>query len=206
MRMQKDCVILVADLDTENALKGVLSRPESLGCRSFSFEIQRHPRRDPGVRLEAASFLRLFVKTHSRAVAVLDRHGSGADQKLAVKIEQEVEEALAADWRQNAIAVVIDPELESWVWSDSPEVDQKLGWDGQSPSLRKWLLDQNLWQATDLKPRDPKLAFDRSLRQVKKAKSAYIFEALGKSVSTKRCNDRAFVKLRERLAEWFPLV
>jgi hypothetical protein len=204
--MLRDCVILVADLDTENAIKGLLTRPESLGCRRFDFEIYRHPRRDPGVRLESASFLRTFINSHERAIAIFDRHGSGADQLTSDQIEQDLETSLAVDWRQNAVAVVIDPELETWVWSDSPEVDRKLGWGGQSPSLREWLLNMSLWQAGDAKPADPKLAYERALVHMKKAKSAFIFEALGKSVSTRRCSDRAFLKLRETLAKWFPRV
>jgi hypothetical protein len=202
--MPRDCVILVADLDTENALKGLLSRPGSLGCRRFDFELYRHPRRDPGVRLESASFLRAFSNSHSRAIAILDRHGSGADLMAAEQIEVELEAQLKTDWQTNAVAIVIDPELESWVWSDSPEVDQQLGWGGQSPTLGDWLLTQGLVHALNAKPKDPRTAFERALRQMRKPKSAFIFESLGKSVSTRRCSDRAFVKLRDTLALWFP--
>jgi hypothetical protein len=202
--MPTDCVILVADLDTENAIKGVLARPQSIGCRKFSFEIYRHPRRDPGVRLESRMFLRTFCGSCDHSVVIFDKHGSGADQLPPAQIERQIETDLATDWNQNCAAVVIDPELECWVWSDSPEVDINIGWSGRTPTLRQWLLAEKLWLADDIKPKDPKLAFERALFRANKAKSAVIFEALGRSVSTKRCGDRAFLKLRGTLCRWFP--
>jgi hypothetical protein len=137
--MPKDCVILVADLDTENAIKGLLARPQAIGCRSITFDIFRHPRRDPGVRLESASFFKSLIASYDRAIAILDRHGSGCDDQLAQIIEQEIENLMPVEWRGNAVAIVIDPELESWVWSDSPEVEKILGWQGRQPNLREWL-------------------------------------------------------------------
>ena len=202
--MTKDCVILLADLDTENVIKGLLTRPSALGCRSFSFDVFRHSRRDPGVRLESADFLRAFASDYGYAVVILDRHGSGADAIPPERIEQDIEDALQATWPRRAVAIVIDPELEVWVWSDSPEVDVDLGWQGRTPSLRQWLASENLWQTEMAKPADPKRAYQQALLHVRKARSASIFESLAGKVSTKRCTDRAFLKLRRTLSTWFP--
>ena len=138
--MSKDCIILVADLDAENAIRGLLDRPLAIACRNFSFDLFRHPRRDPGVRLESGEFLRSFGTSYERAVLILDRHGSGADIEASQVIERGIEDALPVYWRERTVAVVIDPELESWVWSDSPEVDNMLGWHGRTPPLREWLV------------------------------------------------------------------
>jgi hypothetical protein len=44
----KDLIVLVADLDTENILLGLLPRIERVcGTRAFSFDIRRHINRDP---------------------------------------------------------------------------------------------------------------------------------------------------------------
>ena len=103
--MPKDCIILVADLDAENAIRGLLTRPIALNCRSFTFDLFRHPRRDPGVRLESGEFLRPFATAYDRAVVILDRHGSGAEAKGAEEIEREIEIAVPGDWRGRAISI-----------------------------------------------------------------------------------------------------
>lgn len=121
--MPKDCVILVADADTEQAVQGLLSRPMSLGCRSFQYDVYRHIGRDPGVRLEAADFLRSFAGAYANAMVILDKHGSGAEQFDRATIEVQIEAGLQATWQNRAVAVVIAPKVEAWVWSDSPQVE-----------------------------------------------------------------------------------
>ena len=44
----KDLIILVADLDMENAVKGLLSNPRRLGIEKPSYRIVRYPGRDSG--------------------------------------------------------------------------------------------------------------------------------------------------------------
>jgi hypothetical protein len=201
--MPKDCVILVADLDTENAIEGLLGRPEAIGCRRFSFDLFRHPQRDPGVRLESGALLPSAL-SYEHALLILDRHGSGADLKPPDEIERDILSTLSVGWRERAVAIVIDPELEAWVRSDSPEVDNALGWKGRSPSLREWVVNSGFSRSATAKPADPKSAFEQALRQVGKARSASIFQRLGQTVSTRRCTDRAFAKLTETLRQWFP--
>ena len=51
-----------------------------------------------------------------------------------------MEERLAANgWNDRAKAIVVDPELESWVWADSRVVEDVLGWPGHAEDLRSWL-------------------------------------------------------------------
>lgn len=131
----------------------------------------------------------------------------GADrmQDTRETIEQRVEQRLGSSgWNKRARAIVLDPEFECWVWSDSPEVDHCLGWSSRQPDLRTWLKEQDLWPADALKPQDPKKAFLRALREVGKSRSSTIFETLGQRVSLARCSDPAFNKLRETLQDWFP--
>jgi hypothetical protein len=202
--MPKDCIILVADLDAENAIKGLLTRPAAMDCRTFSFDLFRHPRRDPGVRLESGAFISPFRTSYDHAILILDRHGSGADPKDPEDIERDIENALPMDWRERTVAIVIDPEVEAWVWSDSPEVDRILGWQSRTRTLREWLVNNNLLSSATAKPADPKAAYERALFEVGKTRSASIFMTLGQTVSTRRCSDRAFVKLRTTLRTWFP--
>jgi hypothetical protein len=98
---------------------------------------------------------------------------------------------------------VIDPELEVWVWSQSPEVDRALGWSQRQPDLRTWLQSQDLLLERGQKPVDPKRAMHEALRCVRKPPSAAIFSQLAQNVSTQRCRDSAFLKLRSTLRTWF---
>jgi len=203
----KQLVVLVADLDAENAVQGILSRCEALGIHRLSsadVDIHRHVQRDSGCCAEAHQFLRPFAQTHRFALVVFDRHGSGRGDCSAEDIEAEVEHRLStAGWVDRCAVVVPDPELETWVWSDSPNVDAELGWAGQQPSLRQWLVSQRAIQAEHEKPVDPKTAMFMALRQQRKPLSPRLFRRLAERVSLQRCQDRAFLKLRNSLVHWF---
>ena len=205
----KDIVLLVADLDAENALRGIVQRWQSLGIRPLvegrQLDILRHPQRDPGCRCNAEGFLEGFVRTHRHALIVFDHAGCGWDDRAATDVEVEVEDRLSrAGWKDRCAAIVIDPELEAWVWSDSPHVAAELGWTGRHPPLREWL-ETNRWIAGGaVKPNDPKTAMLRAMREANKPPSPRIFSKLAETVSLIRCQDRAFLKLKTTPRAWFP--
>lgn len=200
----KDLVVLVADRNIEAGIRGLLSRPNALGIRRVEFEIFTHPRRDPGCYQGAHDFLRPLYGQYHRALVIFDRAWEGAPYQAPEALEAAVRErlriAVAADWADD---VVIDPELEAWVWSDSPHVDQYLAWQGRIPSLRNWLRAQGLWPEGATKPGDPKRALESALWEVRVPRSSSIYEKLARSVSVERCSDQAFYRLRERLRAWF---
>ncbi|HEY2289968.1 MAG TPA: hypothetical protein VGM86_04625 [Thermoanaerobaculia bacterium] len=120
-------------------------------------------------------------------------------------LESQLEERLAqSGWEDRAAAVVISPELENWVWSDSPHVERVLGWERGSAPLRGWLQEKGLLEAGVAKPARPKEAVELALWTVRKPRSSAIYFELAQNVSTDRCTDPAFLKLRRCLCEWFP--
>ena len=203
-RRAKDLVVLVADADMEAALRGLLSRPEALGVRPLKYDVFRHPGRDPGCRAEAHVFLRQFRDQYDHALVVFDHHGSGREPADPTTLQEDLVRRLSADWQDRAAALVITPELEIWVWSDSPQVDQSLGWSGRMPNLRSWLVEQGLWDEGNAKPNDPKRALAEALHEVRKPRSPSIFDALARTVSVNRCRDAAFLLLRSLLRAWVP--
>jgi hypothetical protein len=205
----KDLVLLVADLDAENALRGILQRWQSLGIRQLiegrQLDILRHPQRDPGCRCNGEGFLAGFIRTHSHALIVFDHSGCGWDDRAATDVEVDVEDRLSqAGWKDRCAAIVIDPELEAWVWSESPNVDEELGWTGRHPSLREWLKTKQLVADGAVKPRDPKAALLQAMREANKPPSPRVFSKLAETVSLSRCQDRAFLKLKTTVRAWFP--
>ncbi len=204
MAAMLDLVALVPDKDMEFALSGLLPRHDALGIRPVSCEIIVHWEHDPGCRLHCREMLQAKVRTHAHALVMFDRHGCGGDATPCDVLEREVEGRLAASgWQGRAGVVVIDPELETWVWSQSPHVARVLGWEGRVPSLADWLRARGYLAPGAVKPRDPKQAMEEALRVVRKPRSSALYRDLAECVSLARCTDRAFLRLKDVLSGWF---
>ncbi len=200
----KDLIFLVADKDMEYAMKGLLSRCNSLGIRTIDADIRRHPHKDSGCRTGGAEFLSTFQHLYTHAILMFDLEGSGSDLYNPEEIEQELEKILQPKWGEQGAVVVIAPELEIWIWSDSPHVDRILDWNGRIPDLRSWIVSQD-YQMTKGKPSRPKEALEAALKEVRKPRTSVIYQSLAESISLNRCNDRAFIRLKEILKRWFSI-
>lgn len=199
---KKDLVLLVPDKNMEASLKSLLSRCAALGAREVTFDPFVHPERDPGCLLKSHQFLRSFTGQYDHALVMLDREGCGQEGSSRVDLEAQVEVQLhESGWEGRAAAVVIDPELEVWVWSDSPHVGPGLGLEKSS---KDWLQDEGFLQPGQIKPVQPKEAVERALRSARRPRSSAIYLDLARRVSTSRCSDSAFLKLRNTLRVWFP--
>jgi hypothetical protein len=200
----RDLVVLIADKNIEGALRGLLSRPRSLGLREISCDLYVHPERDPGCLLRGHHFLKPFAHKYAHALVIFDREGSGREAERAF-LESEVEDRLSSSgWDDRAAAVVIDPELEVWVWNESPHVESALGWSGDM-SLKDWLTQKGWLREGETKPAQPKTAVEEALRLARRPRSSALYQELARRVSTDRCIDAAFLKLRRTLAGWFSL-
>ena len=200
-----DLVVLVPDRNIEYAVRGILSRRESLGIRAITVELHSHPEHDPGCFAKGPEFLLFAVKKTAHALVVFDHHGSGQDYTMdRAAMEVDVEQRLsAAGWEGRCAVVVIAPELEKWVWSASPHVDAALGWTGRTPRLRAWLQEHGHWAANEAKPSRPKDAVLAAIRAVGKSRTSRLYADLAGKVGFNQCTDEAFVKLRQVLHGWF---
>ena len=202
---QNDLVVLVSNKNMEATIGGLISRPQALGIRAIRAQVYVHPQRDPGCLNWGSDFLRPMIRQYIHALVMFDREGCGQEGKTREALEQMVMTQLATSgWENRAATVVLDPELEVWVWSDSPEVDRCLGWQSHRPALRTWLQSEELWPQEVVKPPDPKEAMQRVLRQVRKPRSSAIYGQLAQQVSFRRCTDRSFEKFGDVLRNWFP--
>lgn len=204
----KNLVLLVPDKNIEHTIKGVLTRHQALGIRQLvyqrDFDCFVHPEHDPGCLRTSESFLRPFANQYEHALVLFDREGCGKDQLPREIIEQEVETRLSqSGWDGRANVIVLDPEIEIWVWSDSPHVNKVLGWEGKQPDLRTWLANQSFLAPGQLKPERPKEAMETALRQSGKSRSSALYFQLAEKVSLNRCVDPAFLKLKNTLQQWF---
>ena len=198
-----DLVVLVADADAEWTVRTLLkTRRTGLGIRSVHVKVVRHPQRDAGVYLHCHEFLRQYLGKADYALVMLDREGSGRESMSAEEIEMDIENRLVQNgWSpENVAAVVLDPELETWVWSSSLHVAEVIGLEHRELQT---ILEQTPTNALD-KPKRPKEVLQKALRQSKRPFSARIFQELAERVSLRRCQDRAFGKFRSTLQRWFP--
>ena len=198
-------IVLAADKHIAASLEVLIGqRRADLGIRPISFDVRRHPESDPGCRTKAVEFLRPLVNQYRRALVVFDHQGCGSKAPRE-KIQQEVEFALERNgWQGRSKAIVIAPELVSWVWSPTGDVAYALGWGRDFDPLRAWLEDTGLWPGHQSKPTDPKEATRQALRRSRKVLSSALFKALAASVRFDRCHDPAFYELQTILQTWFP--
>lgn len=202
--VRKDLFVLAADLGIANAIGSLLGRPQSLGIGKPSFDIERHPGRDSGCRTGADNHLRPFRDRYRYALVVFDRHGCNSDLPRA-KIQQEVELRLEqGGWQERSKAIVIDPEIETWVWNASPHTADVLGWNGDYPKLQGWLETQGCWRQGCPKPPEPKKAMTMAVRQTRVRRSPRLFSCLAAKASPRHCTDPAFDEFRATLRSWFP--
>jgi hypothetical protein len=211
----RDLFVIVADLDAENGFKALLQRHHhSLGIGPIDFDpsqdILRFNGRDSGCCGEAVELVRAALRTHKHVLLVFDRDGSGREGQTRTEIEADIEKRFDNNgWSRTARVIVVDPELEAWVWSDSAHVAGELGW-GNMHELHEFLLE-NDWlsdahaDGVPAKPRHPKEAMEAALREKRVAISSKRFGELGQKVGRlSHCVDAAFQKLIATLKEWFP--
>ncbi len=198
----KDMVALVADNTMKITLQQLLDRKESFGIRHINTDIYAHPNRDPGLLNEAGNFLNSFVDSYKYALVMFDREGCGQEKKSVQKLESIVQKQLnETGWENRSCVVVIEPELEVWVWTDSPHVSSVLG--VTYKSLKKLLSDNAI--TSNYKPLNPKELMEEILFRSRIPRSSSLYAKLAKNVSLKNCSDPAFCRLSKYLTSWFGL-
>jgi hypothetical protein len=107
---------------------------------------------------------------------------------------------------ERGLALVVSPEADLWLWSDSLHSATALGWESWD-TLRPALEGNGWLQAGELKPARPKEAAEWALRNGRrrgKPPSASIFHEVSSKVSVDRCQEPAFLKFLAQLRAWFP--
>jgi hypothetical protein len=200
----KPLIILTADKDAQFAIRELVRRHADLGIRSVEVDIYAHPQHDGGVFKRAHEFLRAFLKWQ-RALVVLDHDGSGHEEEPREAVEEAIEQRLASNgWADRSRAVVIHPELESWVWDGSYQVNRVLGWPDVR-GLRRWIDERKFAPGDDGKPRQPKDALLAALAYRRIQRSSGLYRDLARDFTFRECRDPAFRKLIHTLQFWFPI-
>ena len=89
-----DLVIVVAGKDDESAIKGILTRQDSLAIRAIDTKILIHPGRDSGCLKGGHDLLRPLSRLYAHGLIVLDRDGCGREARTREQLETEIEDHL----------------------------------------------------------------------------------------------------------------
>jgi hypothetical protein len=212
----KELIIVVPDLPIQETVKALLTkRYRTLGIKELKekedFVIEKPLNNDSGCRIAVENGLQELQNKFAHVLVIFDKYGCGWETIPSSEIEETLEKSLIRNgWEKNQIAiVVIEPEIEIWVWGDWKKLETILGWeaDRQGVELKNWLVNENLLKPEAKKPDNPEEALERVLtkirrRKVKKLESA-TFGELAEKINFKDCEDRAFNKLREVVYKWF---
>lgn len=205
----RELIILVADGTMAAVVRAFFGRPfhYALECAPFDFdpatEIFNNPlEKDGGVHLRCHEILRPYLKTHRRALVIIDQQ-FGAERP-ADEVRGEMEQRLNANgWEGRAAAVVIHPELEVLLWQDNPHIERALRHTG--PPLRQLLAEDGRWPLRAAKPHAPKEVIQELIRANCAGPPMVVYSQIARSVSTVGCVDPAFHCVRDLLRACFPL-
>jgi hypothetical protein len=201
-----DLLVLVPDTNIRETFKSLLARTPSLGTSEFTFDFIMHQKHDPGVFNGSGEILRAVQDEFRFALVVLDTAWAGSPGNSAdtiAKIERDLERCCLND---RVGVVAIEPELEVWLWSDSPKVYSEIGLQRSEVIEMANHDDRSWWPEDALKPSHPKELLEEVLVRSHRPRSSSLYGEVARKVSLSRCRDSQFVRLKRILQEWFPIV
>ena len=196
-----DLVLVVADKNMDFTLRGILDRPRSLGIRAITYKTVVHPGHDGGVRTSGPDLLASLRSAVGHGIVMLDLEGAGAAGD-APSVEAELDWRLRPTWGNRARSVVIEPELDAWIWGSDNAIRQAL--DCSIADIRGWLRDSDFRFRPSRKPERPTEAFEHLMRELKEQRASAIYRKITSKISLERCSDSAFVRFKTMLQRWFP--
>ncbi|ROM87185.1 MULTISPECIES: methylation-associated defense system protein MAD4 [Pseudomonas] len=209
--MKRDCVFFVADKTMRETFLGFLSREdrnEQLSCGNFSFDPAEDlffaaGQNDSGLNKRADSLLSAFLHSHKKAVVVLDCDWDGSPGQGAI-IQNITTQLHESGWALGDIVVIaIEPELEQWIWQDSPVLADELRI-AAPDGLKVALGERGLWPQNVAKPPSPKELFIQLRRENNVKLSSSVFKRIAANVPIAACQDSEFLRLVSQLQLWFP--
>jgi hypothetical protein len=233
-------LILTADNECAATVRGFFERENfhrALGCGPIRWagttfdpekDVLVHPGHDPGVWSNPQLVLLSERKAYDKALIILDAAWSGAPrpERLVADIERLAHSK--AKWERDRFEVIlIQPELESWIWQRNIHVAEAFDFSGPATELWELLALQSLalekrtkkhhfvpadtasgqppaWARSESKPKNPKGVVEALSSYCGSGPPSGIFNEISSKVSVTRCEDEAFRKLRDTLRLWFP--
>jgi hypothetical protein len=199
----RDLIVFVSDKNILFTLKAALERPDSLGIRPISFDFRTHPGRDGGMRTTGVASVAVERARFQHALLMFDHEGCGEMETSATELEARLDYGLRLVWSTNAKTIVIDPEVDVWMWGADNALRQAIGWP-HTGSIRNWIDQRDYQLSTSGKPLRPKEALEAVLKECRLPRSSAVYKSIASRLSLSRCEDAAFQRLKAQLQAWFP--
>lgn len=202
----KDLVVLVADKNIEFIIKGLFPRlPMIEKINIFTYDIFVHPFRDPGIVNGAHEFLRPFHGKYSNALVLFDYEGSGQEHEPVQTVQNKVQEKLyQTGWAESSRVIAISPELENWVWVNETILKEIISWQSDL-NIYDWLETNGYKDKSNLKPNNPKEAFEACLKKCRTPRSSSIYQQIGNRASYRNCIDESFKQMINQISTWYQM-
>jgi hypothetical protein len=114
---------------------------------------------------------------------------------------------LGTGWKEDSFCVVvIDKELEAWLWAPNVNVAKAFG-HGDFDEMREALAQKNLWDEGAPKPNDLKAARNLAAKLGGRKTGGPIFRGVFEGISRRACDlcqENGFISMRRALQTWFP--
>jgi hypothetical protein len=209
----RDLLVYVADGNMAEAVGGLLDRDQAhvvIGCAPFTFDSRTDIKvakgqNDPGVYTRADALMQPFAEEYAHAVVIMDEEWEGSPGAATIE-KRLLTHLTSAGWPPDrALALVVSPEADVWLWSDSPHTAIALGWTSWD-DLRPALEQRGLLDPDQSKPSRPKEAAEWALGRGPKRipRSSKLYREVSGKVSVKRCKDNALAAFIKQLRTWFP--
>lgn len=205
---------MTADSTMKQALLGFLTRNDcfrhyNLGTAHFQFDpnedLFSSATMDPGTYTTGEELLRPFQTTHRHAVILLDADWDGSPGAATIRSDLTTR-ILSTGWAADSYKViVIEPELESWIWQRNQRVATALNFNSVPEMVTAVRAAKIDWPDEQAKPSRPKEALEAvATRKRKIGFSSALHRSITSTVSLVGCQDAAFLELRQTLQTWFP--
>ena len=198
----KNLLILCADPSIKVTVETLLAkRKKSLNISDISYELKVHDDRDTGVLNEGLELTRKYRNQFHKFILIFDYDGCGSSES-----PEEIRERLLNQGRSlgfsedNLELIIINPELEIWVWKNIIHLAKMVGW--TESQLRDWL--KSNYGIENKKPEKPQAVYRKLLWHRQKPKSADNFRYLAEKISLRNCQEQGFKLFSETLRKWFP--
>lgn len=109
---------------------------------------------------------------------------------------------LSDTWGDRAKAIVIEPEVDVWMWGAETHLRSTMSWEF-AEGIRTWLQAQTFTFGENGKPARPKEALEAAFRRAKVPRSSARYAHVAQRISLANCTDPAFLRLRTALTSWF---
>lgn len=199
-----DLLVLVPDKNYKIGIERLLKRNEHLTIHHINFLVLVHPEHDPGVLKKSTEIVRPYLRGFRYLLVFFDFEGCGQESQNPEDLRIDLLRQLSRNgWENRCEVVIINPELERWVWHPSDETARIIQW-ASFDELKSWLAQEELWMNDSPKPERPKECFEAALKQKMIPRSSSLYGKIASVLNWQGCLDAEFIRFIETLQRWFP--